>query len=449
MGPVTGMKKTEFHVLSRESDFKEFIEHKGTALHYTDPETRPWAWDFGIGSGNDLICIGRGPSTGSGMTEVHKLSCSAKYKRFSLHIATRLNLTCTKVRTDEPGISVPDGCKVPEYWVNKDLSLGFDERVNCDESSITKLQELLDETFKQKSTRDRTAKMPNRLKIRMCHRIEDARMWIRYFEAKQDLEGRSEIGRLEDEFPDNPVKTSKWAENSFEGSLSDPINEFLLMHGTSPQGIIGISNDGFRRSLTGTNAGSMFTAGCYLAESCTKADEYAKTDDTFYEGLCGLLLCRTACGKYFRVQKPDDATITALVAAEEIDSVLGDREAAVGTYREFVVFNERLIYPEYVLLYERLYDESEVNGYECGNLGQQLREAVERATEGDEGRIMEVFRKFDADGNGTISKQELMAFMSEICSEWSEENVDTLVSQVDRNGDGVIDFEEFLAFLGF
>jgi len=245
------------------------------------------------------------------------------------------------------------------------------------------------------------------------------------------------------------VKTSEWAESSFEGSLSDSINEFLLMHGTSPQGIVGISNDGFRLSLAGTNAGSMFSAGCYLAESCTKADEYAKTDDAFYEGLCGLLLCRSACGQYFRVLKPDDAAITALVASGAIDSVLGDREAAVGTYREFVLFNEHLIYPEYVLLYERLFDESEENGYECGNLGHQLREALERITEGDEGRIMEIFRKFDVDGNGTISKEELMSMMSEICSDWTPENVETLVSQCDRNGDGVIDFSEFLAFLGF
>jgi len=162
-----------------------------------------------------------------------------------------------------------------------------------------------------------------------------------------------------------------------------------------------------------------------------------------------LLLCRSACGQFFRVLKPDDAAITAHVAAGEIDSVLGDREAAVGTYREFVLFNEHLVYPEFVLLYERLYDESDENGYEGGNLGQQLREAVERATEGDEGRIMEVFRKFDADGDGTISKEELMAVMSEVCSHWTEEDVETLVSQADRNGDGVIDFSEFLSFLGF
>ena len=36
------------------------------------------------------------------------------------------------------------------------------------------------------------------------------------------------------------------------------------------------------------------------------------------------------------------------------DAVLGDREASVGTYREYVVFEEDLIYPEYVVLYKRV-----------------------------------------------------------------------------------------------
>jgi len=113
MGPVTGTKKTELHVLSRNSDFKEFIEHTGTALHYTDPQTRPWAWDFGIGSGNGLICIARGPLTGSGKTEVHTLTCDSKYSQFNMHAVTRLHLTCTKVRAKEPEILHPS-----EDWLS-------------------------------------------------------------------------------------------------------------------------------------------------------------------------------------------------------------------------------------------------------------------------------------------------------------------------------------------
>jgi len=451
MGPKTGTKKTEYHVLSRSSNYTQFNVHLGTALHYTDPQTRPWAWNFGLASGNDLVCIGRGPTTGSGMTEVHKLSAASKYSRFNLHIATCLHITASLVKTEEePKIPVPEGCEVPAYWENKDLSSGFDEIHHVDPGFVAKLQELLDSTFKEKATRDRTQKMPASLKVRMCHRIEDARMWIRYFEARKALEAREDRRKLSDE---NPVKTGEWAkDNSYGDSMDDSVNELLLMHGSSPQGVVGISSDGFRRSLAGTNAGSMFTAGCYLAECCSKADEYAKTDDTFYEGLCAMLLCRTACGQLFTILKPDHEAIQAALTTGAYDSVLGDREAAVGTYREFVIFNEQQVYPEYVLLYERVHDdmgEGEDEGYENGYLGRKMREAVERGTEGDESKILAIFREWDKDGNGSISKSELIDAMSKVCTGLTPHSVETLVNQVDRNGDGVIDYEEFLAFLGF
>jgi hypothetical protein len=41
------------------------------------------------------------------------------------------------------------------------------------------------------------------------------------------------------------------------------------------------------------------------------------------------------------------------LATGAFDSVLGDREAEVGTYREFVVFDQAQIYPEYIVIYSR------------------------------------------------------------------------------------------------
>ena len=57
----------------------------------------------------------------------------------------------------------------------------------------------------------------------------------------------------------------------------------------------------------------------------------------------------------FRVLKSDHKAIDAALESGRYDAVLGDREAAVGTYREFVIFEEDLIYPEYVVLYTRRY----------------------------------------------------------------------------------------------
>ncbi|CAE7830375.1 unnamed protein product [Symbiodinium sp. CCMP2592] len=40
--------------------------------------------------------------------------------------------------------------------------------------------------------------------------------------------------------------------------------------------------------------------------------------------------------------------------------ICGDREAKVGTYREFVFFDEEKVYPEYAIIYRRQYDKSKV-----------------------------------------------------------------------------------------
>ena len=42
-----------------------------------------------------------------------------------------------------------------------------------------------------------------------------------------------------------------------------------------------------------------------------------------------------------------------VVGVDEYDSLLGDREKARGTFREFVVYDKDQIYPEYAIIYRR------------------------------------------------------------------------------------------------
>merc|ERR1719313_598192 len=138
--------------------------------------------------------------------------------------------------------------------------------------------------------------------------------------------------------------------------LDSNVNEFYLWHGTTPEGAIGISTDGFKLAYAGSHAGTYFGRGCYFAECSSKSDEYARAGDSIFAGVFALLLCRVTCGSLFRTTVPDHASIDKALASGDYDSVLGDREASVGTYREFVVYDEDLVYPEYVLLYERKFD---------------------------------------------------------------------------------------------
>ena len=96
----------------------------------------------------------------------------------------------------------------------------------------------------------------------------------------------------------------------------------------------------------------MFGPGIYLTECSSKADEYSH-DGPAFDGVYAVLVCRAVIGKPFVTTTPGG--FSACVLSGEYDSVLGDRREAVGTYREFVFFNEASIYPEYLVRYRRVY----------------------------------------------------------------------------------------------
>jgi len=81
---------------------------------------------------------------------------------------------------------------------------------------------------------------------------------------------------------------------AFQERLDLNINEHYLWHGTSHLAAYGIMDGGFKISLSGSHAGTMFGNGAYFAECCSKADEYAQDDGT---GTYSLLLCRVVCGE--------------------------------------------------------------------------------------------------------------------------------------------------------
>jgi hypothetical protein len=87
----TGSNSTEVHILSAEKDYTDFSIHTGTPLEMTD-ET----WAFVVAANRDVIAIKKGSSskpTGTGRTELHILSAAKAYQEFSFHLATPLEMT--------------------------------------------------------------------------------------------------------------------------------------------------------------------------------------------------------------------------------------------------------------------------------------------------------------------------------------------------------------------
>ncbi|KAK8960877.1 putative calcium-binding protein CML41 [Platanthera guangdongensis] len=60
----------------------------------------------------------------------------------------------------------------------------------------------------------------------------------------------------------------------------------------------------------------------------------------------------------------------------------------------------------------------------------------------------EVFLRYDADGDGRISSEELRSFLAWAGDVLSKEEVAELVRDLDSDGDGFIDYEEFVRLVG-
>ena len=70
----------------------------------------------------------------------------------------------------------------------------------------------------------------------------------------------------------------------------------------------------------------------------------------------------------------------------------------------------------------------------------RARKMKDQDTEDD---IIEAFRVFDKDGNGTISAAELRHVMTNLGEKLTDEEVDEMIREADVNGDGIIDYKEF------
>ncbi|CAE8616654.1 unnamed protein product [Polarella glacialis] len=136
--------------------------------------------------------------------------------------------------------------------------------------------------------------------------------------------------------------------------LDSSLNEAYLWHGTTVRRGLAIAQDDFSLRFAGSGAGSMYGEGLYFAESCTKADEYSQAEPGgHYEGTHALLLCRACLGKFYYVTDRDPGA-KQKVESGEFDSTVGDRAKAAKTYREVVLYDPDQVYPEYVILYDRL-----------------------------------------------------------------------------------------------
>lgn len=266
----------------------------------------------------------------------------------------------------------------PSYWQSQKV-LSLKQTVNtvgCTRQEISAMQEIFDSTFKRVLTRDRvyeyqlnvSEEMPYRLEIVHMFRSEHAEMYRKFMERRRPWPRGKAINLRP------PVKTTE------RGSLLNRRlldGEALLAHGTNPSSAMGILKTGFKLSAAGKSTGTMFGYGIYLAEAMSKSDEYARDDNGgTYPSLMAILICRAFVGDPHVVHDAGDYIADAKRQGK--DCVVGDRESKVGTYREFIFFDERQVLPEYAVIYKRQYDPTKVP------------EAMRQQTKGTTGKMWQL-----------------------------------------------------------
>jgi len=276
---------------------------------------------------------------------------------------------------------------VPCYWTNKKHAdkKDFSGMVYVSQDHHPTFDELLKTSYLLKSTKDRPCPktvepcerqsmgcpcirvdvegnnagvpgLPTGFCVRRVVRVEHSNMWEKYAQKRKAiLESRhsEKLRRF-----DPPLMTTDivgQAPAVFESTLGS-LNECYLWHGTTIRTALSIAQKDFDMSLAGTGRGAMYGPGAYFAECCTKADEYSFDEPGgYYDGIRAMLLCRVVMGKMYYTTKFGQEDAYDQVKGGTCDSVLADLAKYRKTFREFVVYDADQIYPEYVILYQRIH----------------------------------------------------------------------------------------------
>ena len=64
-----------------------------------------------------------------------------------------------------------------------------------------------------------------------------------------------------------------------------------------------------------------------------------------------------------------------------------------------------------------------------------------------EEEMLEAFRVFDTDGNGSITADELRQIFNNLGEKLTEEEIADMIEEADTDGDGEINYQEFVAMM--
>jgi hypothetical protein len=226
-----------------------------------------------------------------------------------------------------------------------------------EQTDLLQFQQLFDNSLRKKFTRDRRDGMgvPDRLLVTRGYRCQNVQNWVEYsrrrWQIKEEIHARSDLPRSIDN-----LKTAGVFPSEDLYHLDSDAHEEFLFHGTNDEAAASITKGDFLVNLAGSNAGTLYGKGVYLAESVSKSDEYTKENA---QGERCILVCKATLGavNYTDEVAPDVDALVESCTKGPYHCVLGDREKCRGTYREIIVYDDDQVYPEYVIWYKRVYED--------------------------------------------------------------------------------------------
>ncbi|CAE8644787.1 unnamed protein product [Polarella glacialis] len=257
---------------------------------------------------------------------------------------------------------------LPENW---DVELMLRDRrgskfvAKCrveDKAVLKYFQRLLDSTFRKVVTRDRKGgNMPERLRLVKVTEVANNKLWISCMARQEAIrrelrtDGKGMMMVKADTNLSEIDTTADQDGSCFSGPALDPsVNEVILFHGTIDiAAAAAITTSDFWIYFASSTAGTPYGRGLYLAENCSKSDEYARPEKG---GNRTLLVCRTTLGHplYTDQVSPDPRKCEDACLKGPRHSVLGDRRKCRGTFREFVIFDEEQVCASHILSYRRV-----------------------------------------------------------------------------------------------
>lgn len=220
----------------------------------------------------------------------------------------------------------------------------------------------------------------SRIKIIKVERLENLDLFVPYkLKRKELLKKRlcPDIATIRMSAVDNNSLSSSGVLSTLKLSnfmkielLCSEINEHYLFHGCKSSVVNKIKSEGFDPRVS--NGKSMFGKGVYFAENPTKSDQYADIGNRQANGteqtmiLARVLIGDTfLCGPNYARSQDSDKIVrppckTCLKdkclcqAKTNYDSLLYDGKAQGKLFREFVVYERHLCYPEYFITYVRV-----------------------------------------------------------------------------------------------